>query len=477
MSVQTTGSALAEVISDSRGTRGGGTPSLSQQQQKAFTDRSRSLRERMVDICKQGVDKHTAFDAVFKDVQTHWDNGHFAGQDVERAFTAVDEALDAAEDRIAEHLEELKALEQKRGEFSAKLTGLRDRAGALVYGKFAAWTDFDPAFAVLQGLWDRSEVVGGAADKAFDDLEKLVAAAEKKVKFAELYNASLATTQQNLAELQKDTYLPVDALDTAKASIEEAKKLAAARDHEGAVGKLRAADRQIGAARKRAEQEKEIADNRETLLSDMWERNLKESGVKKEDVEQNLSEEQVSELVRLEKQAQEANTPSKRKPIRRKIRERYDEIVEELAAAAEDEEDEEPPPVVTETSTQRLERIDKLKRQFKSTTALLTLDKENEIFRTREAFSNRGSNFSVGVGSIADYVAGYDVFLRNSPPDSNGDRTQYRKMVVHFHFSDRAMTKIERAHFKNSHAGSDKSHVLIKTADQSNALTVCRKYL
>ena len=41
-------------------------------------------------------------------------------------------------------------------------------------------------------------------------------------------------------------------------------------------------------------------------------------------------------------------------------------------------------------------------------------------------------------------------------------------------FSDQQMTKIERAHFKTSHAAADKTHVLIKTANQAEMLKICR---
>jgi hypothetical protein len=106
--------------------------------------------------------------------------------------------------------------------------------------------------------------------------------------------------------------------------------------------------------------------------------------------------------------------------------------------------------------------------------SLIELDAEGEIFRTREVFSNRGSDHSVGIGSIKDWVVGYDIFLRNGPAP---ERKQYRKMIIHFHFSNSGLTIIERAHFKTAHAASDKSHVVIKSSDQAKALTICKKYL
>jgi hypothetical protein len=104
---------------------------------------------------------------------------------------------------------------------------------------------------------------------------------------------------------------------------------------------------------------------------------------------------------------------------------------------------------------------------------LIELDDAGEIFKTREVFSNRGSDHNVGIGSIKDWVVGYDIFLKNGPAP---ERKQYRKMIIHFHFSDKTLARIERAHFKTAHAASDKSHVIIKSSNEARALSICKKY-
>ena len=213
------------------------------------------------------------------------------------------------------------------------------------------------------------------------------------------------------------------------------------------------------------------------MLDQFWERNLKETDVPREEVDEILTEEQIADFVRRERKAQ-AMKDKQRRAARQEIRKLYKQIKKEYLEQAALEEEDVEEPEEEETDEARKERIHKLKLQFKSMNSLLQLDAAGEIFSTREVFANRGQNFRIAgtSGSIADYVAGYDVFLRDGP-DPAGKRTRYRKMVVHFHFSDKAMSRVERAHFKNSHAAADKSHVIIKSSQQGAALNICKKYL
>ncbi len=475
------GSALAEVMEASRSTAAPvqAPPEVGPQQK--FSERSKALRDSMQDVCKRGGGKPGDFKTVFDDVETLWSSSQWAGPEVERAFDAVQAKLDGGEDVIAAKLQQQAELVAQRGAFSVRVTGLRHRAEGLVRSNTATWDQFDDAFKALETHFKADEVAGDKAEPAFAEVEKQVAAVEKTVKDSEQYASRLSGLEETVATLKKSRFLPQGGLERTEQAIADAKTLAAgdAPDkHAQALKKLELADKALARAEQQAEAEEEIFNNRDDLLEAFCSRNFQEGkykGLTPAQVEENLTEEQISELIHLEEDAQRLNNPGKRKVKRREIRDRYAEIMAEVeAAAAADEEDEdEAEEAAPETAEERRARIDKLKRQFKSPSALLQLAADGEIYDTREVFANRGANFAMGVGSVADWVAGYDVMLRNGP-DPKGKMTQYRKMVVHFHFSDKEMTKISRAHFKNTHAAADKSHVLIKTADQGKVLNICR---
>lgn len=423
------------------------------------------LRRRMLDVCKGGLCQHTDFDEVFDPIRELWEAQKFEPKDSAKAFEDAEQALDEAENNLAEHLQELAARAQRRLDFTERLQGFRERVKVVVDGLAATQEDFAAAFLELQRVASAEDIDQEEATTAFGVLQGLIEKAEIKVEAAKLYALTLKDTQDRRNLLATNKLLPPDALDKANTGIQEAEVLAGTQQYTEATQHLTTTVKKaLDRVQKLAEEEQEIADNRDQLLSDVWSRNLKDHRVPAEQLEEILSEEQISELVRMERSTQLIKNDKKRKEARRDIRDRYFTFKEEYDLANIVEEEEEVPEV--ETAQARLERIDKRKTQYKSTISLFELDDEGEIFATREVFSNRGS--------AQDWTVGYDIFLKNGPAPK---RKQYRKMIIHFHFSDRTLARIERAHFKTAHAASDKSHVIIKPSNEARALSICKKYL
>lgn len=152
----------------------------------------------------------------------------------------------------------------------------------------------------------------------------------------------------------------------------------------------------------------------------------------------------------------------KLKTERQKIRSYYAKLEKNPPPEPEPE-----PPPPQETATQKAARIDTLKKTRRSSSALITLNAEGEIYQVHTKFTGRkGKKHKVGIGAIDDFCDGYEVHLRNGP---NGER--YLPMLVHVHYSDEARTKVERAHFKLTHGANDHNHVLVRTADVAQVLS------
>lgn len=474
------GSALAVVIEDSLG--GSKPPEL--QLQQAFGDRTTQCRRRMLGICKipeaKGVVDHTRFDTVFGAVEKLWHDSVLTGEAVEKAFKAVDDKLDEAEAEIALIIQQAESLKRAKEEFAQKQIALKGRAEVLVAGGFAKATDFKDAIDALQRLHDTEKVTGDEAEAALKTLDDLLKEGEKTAEKARLYAITLKSVDDQLAVLEKNRYVPPDGLDTARAARQEAETLKAT-DWDAASAKLQVALSEIAKAGKLAAVEQDIDDNRDTYIEMLCEGSLLALKVDEEDLAAGLTPEQFSELVKDEKKSQSLGKLAKGR-ARDAIRKKYKAFVEQNAPEEEDDDEEEAPIVPVETPQQKQIRIAALKQQSKSINSLITLDAENEIFRTYLVFANKGADFKIGnTGKKGDYVpdwvSGYDVMLKDGPKDQSGTRPRYKKMIVHFHFSDSNYTTIQRAHFKNNHGASDHGHVLIKTANWAAALAICKRHL
>jgi peptidoglycan hydrolase-like protein with peptidoglycan-binding domain len=476
-------SALGDVLADSL-PKAQLTPQ--QLEQQAFSQRTAALRKRMQALYgtprAKEVVPATEFDAVFKDVQTIWHREPHDYSGADEAFTAVETALDTAEERVATHLRELEEKRLALEVFDQTRKALAQRVDNLVKTGFAALSDFAVATGVVDGLFNTQVVTGVLAEQAVQGLEALIVKAEVAAEQAKLFAQALKTAQERLALLAKNRYLSPTTLDRATASFGEADTAAKTPDYDEAARKLKLMGEQLDKVDAFIVEEMEMESNRGSYVETLCSSSLQSLKVDEEDLVADLSTEQLTQLVRLEKRRLAASKTQKPK-IAEAIRVQYKAFIKQNEEeAAEDEEEEDEVEVPVETATEKRERIHQAKLRRKSITTLLTLDAEGEIFRVNKVFANKGADFRVGnTGGkgdfVPDWVAGYDVLMRNAPAGPPLDGRYYDRMIVHFHFSDKNYSKIQRAHFKNNHGASDKGHVIISSQYEAQALAICEKYL
>ena len=108
-----------------------------------------------------------------------------------------------------------------------------------------------------------------------------------------------------------------------------------------------------------------------------------------------------------------------------------------------------------------------IKMKAKSPAALISLHDAGQIYSGKLAFQNKNAK------NKEDFTSGYELSVKGHPPAGG----YYPRRIVHFHFSDKNYTKIERGHFKDSHSAADHNHVIITRADEAKILGICKAYV
>ena len=313
-------------------------------------------------------------------------------------------------------------------------------------------------------------------DQAFDVLLQLIVEGESRADQAQRLTLALTQAEGRLTPLRGSPHADNERLLRCDDLVVEVRDLLNKRDLTSADTRLAALNKQIRNLSEAIKKVEDILEQRESLLSLLCDQVLQSLKVSEEDLLDTVNEDQLLELLTLTHQ-RDNGTKTQRGKAAEKIRSKYLEFKEANREDDEDEEEVDEPAPPEETETQRDLRVHEAKLQRKSWTALKMLHAEGEIYRTVCRFQNRGSDFKLGSTGkksdmVADYCAGYEIYMNYPRRGSAQDGHQYKPaVIVHFHFSDKGYSKISRAHLKDSHGG--KSHWLIPFKDQDLALQIC----
>lgn len=470
-------SALGEVIDSS--TRGELSPELKSRQ--AFSDRTRQARLTMQALLKmpgaKGVIKDSDFDEVFNTVKTIWEREPLDWKGARKAFQAVEDALEDAQDRLALHLSKLEEDRRAREAFDSQRQLLLQRADALIKGNFVPAGTFDGSSTLLQQMFDRQEWSGTAVDQAFEALLQLIIDGEARADQAQRLSLSLTQSEGRLTPLRSSPHADNDRLLRCDQGVSAVRDLLSKGDLEGAQSRLDTLNKQIQSLTDAVKKVEGILDKRDELITLLCNEALQELKISEDDLLDTVNEDQLLTLLTMAHE-RAIGTKTQRGKAAERIRLKYREFEEANREDEEDEEEVEEAAPPEETETERDLRVHAAKLQRRSWTALKMLHAEGEIYRTVCRFQNRGTDFKLGStgkkgDKVPDYCAGYEIYMSYPRRGSAQDGHQYKPaVVVHFHFSDKGYSKIERAHLKDSHGG--KSHWLIPFKDQDLALKICK---